>query len=388
MLGGVFVDWPEGVLALLAALDRAGHQAWAVGGCVRDLTLGRRPHDWDVCTSATPDQMKSALAKFRLIETGLRHGTLTALTPQPIEVTTYRVDGPYVGHRRPAEVRFVDRLEEDLARRDFTINAMALRPDKPLVDLFGGKADLQARLVRCVGQARLRFEEDALRMLRCLRFASQLDFSIEDQTAQALIRGWPALAFVSAERIGAEYQKLMCGPGAGRVVAQFRDQLHALTPLRQVDLAALSALPPAFPVRMGFALESADHLPRLRLDKRTNGQIRLLCRLREQPLPQTRCQMLRLLGEAGPQAAGDLLAIWAAQGQDTASAARLLQALIRQGAPCRLADLAVTGADLIPLGLTGPQVGKALNHLLDQVMAGRLPNRREELLFEARKQTP
>ena len=382
------MEWPQGVLDVLERLDRAGYGAWAVGGCVRDLLLGRVPHDWDICTSATPGQMRSALADLRLIDTGLRHGTLTVLTPRPIEVTTYRVDGPYADHRRPDQVRFVDRLEEDLARRDFTVNAMALRPDRPLVDLFGGRADLVARRIRCVGQPHLRFEEDALRMLRCLRFAAQLDFFVEEQTAQALRQGWAALNYVSAERIGAEYQKLLCGPRCGGVLAGFRPQIEAVTPLRPGDLSRIDQLPPRSGVRMGYILASAACLDRLRLDRRTRERVQWLCRMRDQPPPACRGALLALLGQAGEQALEDLLAIHAAQGEDLSQARALLNGLLAQGAPCRLADLALKGDDLTALGLKGSRVGRTLNRLLEEVMEGRLPNRREALLAAVKRFLP
>ncbi len=374
------MEWPQGVLRVLESLDRAGYSAWAVGGCVRDLLLGRVPHDWDICTSATPQQMQSALAGLRLIGTGLRHGTLTVLTPQPVEVTTYRVDGLYADHRRPDQVRFVDRLEEDLARRDFTVNAMALRPDRPLVDLFGGRADLNARLIRCVGQPRLRFAEDALRMLRCLRFAAQLDFSVEEQTAQALRQGWTALDFVSAERIGAEYQKLLLGPRSGGVLAEFLPQIQAIAPLRPLDFRQMDLLPFRSDVRMGYILLSAACLDRLRLDRRTREKVAWLCRMREQAPPDCRRALLALLGQAGGDTLEDLLAIHAAQGADVTQVRALLAELRSQGAPCRLADLNLKGDDLTALGLKGPQVGRILRWLLEQVMEERLPNRRKALL--------
>ena len=377
------VDWPQGVLTILSRLSRAGHQAWAVGGCVRDLLLGRAPHDWDVCTSATPEQMKAALKGLRLIETGLRHGTLTALTPMPVEVTTYRVDGRYADHRRPDAVRFVDRLQEDLARRDFTINAMALRPDRGLVDLFGGQEDLRGGLLRCVGDPRRRFDEDALRMLRCLRFCAQLDFAIQRDTASALRELWPALAFVSRERVGAEYLKMLLGPGAGRVLGALASQLGQLAPLRPLPLERVDLLPAKSAVRLAFVLLNGDSLGALRLDKRTCREARTLIGLRARTLPAGRGELLSLIGEYGDATVRDLLAIWAAEGRDVAQVAERMEALLRQGAPCRLRDLAVNGGDLIELGLKGPQVGAALNQLLLQVMAGDLPNTRQALLARA-----
>ena len=165
------IDWPDYVLSVLGALERAGYEAWAVGGCVRDALLGREPHDWDVCTAATPDEMRGALTGFRLLDTGEKHGTLTAMIRgEPVEITTFRADGAYTDHRRPDGVSFVKNLREDLARRDFTVNAMACHPERGVADYFGGREDLRAGLIRCVGDADERFNEDGLRILRALRF--------------------------------------------------------------------------------------------------------------------------------------------------------------------------------------------------------------------------
>ena len=168
------IDWPEYVLSVLDALERAGYEAWAVGGCVRDALLGLRPHDWDVCTAATPGEMRRALTGFRMLDTGEKHGTLTAMVHgAPIEITTFRADGAYTDHRHPDGVSFVRGLREDLARRDFTVNAIACHPERGVADYFGGQEDLRAGLIRCVGDAHERFNEDGLRILRALRFGAR-----------------------------------------------------------------------------------------------------------------------------------------------------------------------------------------------------------------------
>ena len=217
--------WDLRALAVLERLNAAGHRAVLVGGCVRDRLMGRTPHDYDAATSARPEQIREACAPMRVVETGVRHGTVTVLSGGlPVEVTTFRVEGGYSDHRRPDGVRFVADLEEDLARRDFTINAMAL-DEGGIVDPFGGRADLSAGFIRCVGEPARRFEEDALRILRALRFASCLDFSIEPATLAAARAAAPTLTRVSAERVFAELDKLLLGPGAGRVLAQCGDIL-------------------------------------------------------------------------------------------------------------------------------------------------------------------
>ena len=178
---------PPAGAALIRALERAGHEAWFVGGCVRDLLLGRIPHDWDICTDALPEQTRGVLGAYQIHDTGIRHGTLLVISGgEGYEVTTFRTEAGYSDHRHPDSVRFVRSLEEDLARRDFTVNAMSFHPERGLVDPFGGRADLERGLIRAVGEPELRFREDALRILRALRFAGRFSFALEECTARAV----------------------------------------------------------------------------------------------------------------------------------------------------------------------------------------------------------
>ena len=222
---------PDPVYRLLDHLSRAGFSAYVVGGCVRDSLLGLQPHDWDICTSATPDQMKQVFRGFHTVETGLKHGTMTVVVDhKPYEVTTFRVDGNYSDHRHPDSVRFVDNLTQDLARRDFTVNAMAFSPASGLADPFNGQQDLSAGLIRCVGIPEQRFDEDALRVLRALRFASVYDFTIEPATASALRKMSPDLKRVAGERVREELLKLLCGKAAGRILREFPEVLAVIVP--------------------------------------------------------------------------------------------------------------------------------------------------------------
>ena len=198
------------VLQVLSTLTNAGFEAFVVGGCVRDSLMGRTPHDWDVTTNASPDDMIRIFQHFSVIPTGLAHGTVTVIADGlPVEVTTYRVDGDYTDHRHPNEVHFTTSLQEDLARRDFTVNAMAYHPEHGLVDLFGGMEDINRKIIRCVGDPVERFTEDALRMLRAVRFSAQLGFTVEENTKAALARMSGNLEHVSAERIQTELVKLL-----------------------------------------------------------------------------------------------------------------------------------------------------------------------------------
>ena len=225
------MELPREVSGLIDRLEQAGYSAYAVGGCVRDTLLSLHPHDWDLCTSARPEEMQAVFRGERLAETGLKHGTLTVVIDHhPYEITTFRTDGTYTDHRHPDSVTFVEDVSGDLSRRDFTVNAMAYSPRTGLVDLFGGRRDLENRVIRCVGTPADRFREDALRILRALRFASAYDFTLEAETDKALRLLAPTLKTVAAERIQAELLKLLCGPGAGRILRAYPDVLTVIIP--------------------------------------------------------------------------------------------------------------------------------------------------------------
>ena len=222
---------PAGADFILRRLMENGFDAYVVGGCVRDSLLGLFPHDWDICTSARPEQMQAVFADCRVIETGLKHGTLTVLHDRiPYEVTTFRVDGGYTDHRHPDSVSFVSNVVDDLARRDFTVNAMAWNPQTGLVDAFHGQEDLRAGIIRAVGDPKTRFTEDALRILRALRFASVYGFRIDDATSQAAHDLRHTLTDVAAERIRVELAKLLCGQGAADILRAYPDVLFVLLP--------------------------------------------------------------------------------------------------------------------------------------------------------------
>ncbi len=225
------MELPRTVSNLISRLEEAGFAAYAVGGCVRDMLRSRQPHDWDLCTSARPEEMKEVFRGEHLVETGLKHGTLTVVVDHvPYEITTFRTDGVYTDHRHPDSVTFVRDVAGDLSRRDFTVNAMAYSARTGLVDLFGGREDLRRRVVRCVGTPKERFEEDALRILRALRFASVFDFSVDEETGKALRLLAPSLRTVAGERVREELFKLLCGPGAGRILRAYPDVLACVIP--------------------------------------------------------------------------------------------------------------------------------------------------------------
>ena len=221
---------PEAVLTILCRLNEGGFAAYAVGGCVRDDLLRRTPDDWDITTAARPEQV-AALFPGKCVPTGLQHGTVTVRQAgRSFEVTTFRADGVYSDHRHPDEVTFSTDLSEDLKRRDFTIGAMAMDADGRITDLFGGRDDLRNRLLRCVGDPDRRFDEDALRILRGLRFAAVLGFTVEENTAAAIRRKAHTLRSIAVERITVEMTKLLCGPDACRVLLEFPDVLGVFLP--------------------------------------------------------------------------------------------------------------------------------------------------------------
>lgn len=224
------IEIPAEPRLLLGKLMERGYEAFVVGGCVRDSLLGRMPHDWDICTNALPDQMKEVFADFRVLDTGLKHGTLTVvLEKSNYEITTYRKDGDYSDHRHPDQVEFVSDLKEDLSRRDFTINAMAANINGEIIDYFEGLHDLIDRAIVCVGDAQQRFEEDALRILRAMRFASRYGFEIEWMTADAMHIKKDLLKEIAAERIGSEFLQIMSGK-CDFLLAAFTDVFQVIIP--------------------------------------------------------------------------------------------------------------------------------------------------------------
>ena len=225
------IKLPKAVEIAINKLKGAGHEAYIVGGCVRDALRGEEPHDYDMTTSALPEETKAIFSEYRIIETGMKHGTVTALIDsEPLEITTFRVDGAYTDHRRPEEVTFTRSLREDVARRDFTVNAMAYSPDTGVMDFWGGREDLEKGVIRAVGEPDRRFNEDALRIMRAMRFASVLDFEIDGATSDSMIRNRGLLRNISAERINAELSKLLLGDGCERILTDYAVILTEIIP--------------------------------------------------------------------------------------------------------------------------------------------------------------
>lgn len=366
---------PSGISALLERLEQAGYEAYLVGGCVRDAYMGIAPQDYDITTSALPEQTKAVFRNERVIETGLAHGTLTVLTDcGPVEITTYRQDGDYSDHRHPDAVYFTRSLKEDLARRDFTMNAMAMDRRQNLVDLFGGRADIDAKIVRCVGEAERRFEEDALRILRALRFAARLGFSLEGQTQAAMQSKKDLLKEVAAERIFAEFCGLLKGDHADETLAAHREVVRVILPNLQ-GFDRLKKLPTDPAMRLAALLEkesaTAD-LARLKAPNKFKKTVLMLLENEEILQPESEAELHRLAIRLGAE---NLQTLYRWKGWNLAPLLDFLEK-----SPClSIYDLAVDGKDLMALGLQGSAIGQAQKYLLEQVVEG-LPNEKEKLI--------
>ena len=388
---------PAGAEFVLRRLHEAGYQAYVVGGCVRDTLLGKAPKDWDVCTNALPQEMQRVFADCHVIETGLQHGTLTVMYHhEPFEVTTFRVDGEYTDHRHPDEVIFVADVREDLSRRDFTVNAMAWSPDSGVVDAFGGQEDLKRRLIRCVGEPEKRFQEDALRIMRALRFASVYGFAIDPATDAAIHALKHTLKDVAAERIRVELQKLLCGDGAGEILRAYPDVLQVIMPpLSKVDwpstVAAVEVSPATETFRLALLLhqlEPADAkavLTSLKPDNFTRDWVLMLVTNQDYPFQPTRHSLLTALSLFGETETYELLAVREAKGAGDVEPLRdVLGDVLWDGICYSVKDMAVNGRDMLALGAKGKAVGECLNHLLALLIEEKLPNDREALLSAAR----
>ena len=435
---------PRPVEQVLLRLNRKGYEAYAVGGCVRDQLLGAIPKDWDVATSALPQETMRVFSGFRVIETGIQHGTVTVISEGiPVEITTYRVDGTYSDHRHPDHIQFTHSLREDLSRRDFTINAMAYSEQTGVIDCFGGLEDLQDGIIRCVGSPKLRFSEDALRILRALRFSSVLGFAMDSETHREILQQFPLLKKIAPERIFSELCKLICGSNAEAVLLEYRDVfaefLPELRPMFGFDqrnphhiydvwthsVKAMCAVEPTVLLRLVMLLhdigkpsvftlddQGTGHfyghgkrsvaiaetvLKRLRCDKETLQTALLLIRYHDMPLQNDKKWLKRRLNELGKENFYRLMKVKEAdaRAQSPDSLKRLefyrevessIGNIIEEGQCFSLRDLAVSGNDLIAIGVKrGPEIGRLLQRLLEAVIDGALENDRTVLLQAAQE---
>lgn len=403
----VYIELPENVRFILHMLREAGHEAYVVGGCVRDSIMGRNPHDWDICTSAKPEQVIEIFNHYKVIPTGLKHGTVTIMkNDKPYEITTYRVDGEYDDARHPKDVTFTTSLEEDLSRRDFTMNALAYNNNNDLVDLFGGVNDIKNGIVRCVGNPRERFSEDALRIMRALRFATRFGFKIEENTFAAMKEKKPLLSKISAERINSELtQIIMCeAEDVARILYKAEDILFELFPvLRENDGSYINNILHSNKIKsVRLALlfdfpeeQLKDILINLRYDNETISSVLNTRKYGQQILKYDSDKytieyfLKRIMHDIGYEDTQKALFYCIAYSRAKSNEKQELlftnmlyvAMVINDRNECyKLSQLAVNGNDIKHFGYKGQQIGTVLNYLLDMVMKGVLENNKPTLL--------
>ena len=439
------MDMPKNVDTAINLLQSAGFEAYAVGGCVRDSLLGKTPNDWDITTSAKPEDMKSVFADFHCIDTGIKHGTVTVVIDgEPLEITTFRLDGEYEDNRHPKSVTFTSDLGADLGRRDFTVNAMAYSKKTGTVDLFGGQNDLKNRIIRCVGDPDRRFNEDALRILRALRFASALDFEIEEKTAQSLLKNRALLGNISEERIAKELLKLVCGKGAKRILTDFAPVLFEILPelqpmyknshdnphhcydIYEHMLIAVESIDPEPTLRFAMLLHdcgkpavkkfdengvahfyghqrisaeiSAQILARLKVSNKFRDEILFLVSNHDRwELYENTEKMPRYLSKFGLDGVLKLLKVMRADVlaqspeyryrlDQIADAEETAKNLAAQKPCLSLRELQINGRTLMDIGIPqGRKLGAVLAQLLDEVIDGVTKNTQEALTTRARE---
>lgn len=429
---------PDYALQVISTLEEAGFEAFVVGGCVRDMLMGKSVNDIDITTSATPEEMKEVFSHLRTVDTGIKHGTVTVIINHcPVEVTTYRIDKDYSDGRRPDAVAFTRNLREDLARRDFTVNAIAYNPKTGLVDPFGGRDDIKNMILRCVGQPEKRFTEDSLRILRGLRFSSVLGFTLEAETAKAAIKCRHLLKNVSAERIYTELSKMLCGKNIKSVLLGFTEIFEEILPeikgMKGFDqknfhhiydilthtAVVVESIDPVPYLRFAallhdcgkpecFTLDSdgvghfykharkstdkaEEALTRLKSDNFTKNRVMQLVKLHDTPIEPTESVVKKKLGKYGEELFFDLIKLQRADNmglspefryrQETYTQLETLAQEILQSKQCfSLSSLALNGRDMIASGLKGKEIGNALNVLLNAVVENKAENTKDSLM--------
>lgn len=437
---------PPQVNTVIEILNSKGHSAYVVGGACRDLIMGKEADDWDVTTSALPEETAAAFSDFRVIETGIKHGTVTVIVDSmSIEITTYRIESGYSDNRHPDSVSFTDRVEDDLSRRDFTVNAIACSPLKGTVDPFGGRSDIEKKLIRCVGDPDKRFDEDALRILRALRFSSVLGFGIDGETAASIKRNYKLLSNVSAERIFVEFSKLLCGKDVKKILTEYSEVifyiLPELEPLKGCaqnherhihdvwghTVAAVDAIRPEARLRFAMLLHDSgkphvrttdekgiDHfyshsktskkiadgiLSRLKTSNKFRSTV---CNLVEYhdflPDKISRKTYKKYIAKLGAETVRDLFEVREAdiraqnpvfldEGLEANEIGlNILDEIETEGSCLKISDLDISGKDLAASGIPpSPEMGRLLESLLDEVMGDKLENEKEILLKRAKE---
>lgn len=428
---------------IINKLEANGYEAYAVGGCVRDLIMNKKADDFDITTSATTDEIKNVFSQEKIIETGIKHGTVTVLKDGiPYEVTTFRLESTYTDNRHPDKVIFTRKLSDDLSRRDFTVNSIAYNDKRGFVDPFRGKEDIKNKTIRCVGNPLERFQEDALRILRGIRFASTLGFEIEAETKKAMLDCRHLINSLSRERVFTELSKMLCGKNVRKVLTEFVPvlsevipEINAMNGFKQHNFhhiydvlnhtaVVVESTPPLLHLRLAalfhdigkplcFSLDekgvghfyshasksaeiAAERLTELRCDNKTRDAVIRLIKAHDTPIEESERIIKRRLNSMGEELFFDLIKIKRA---DTAGLApefsernahfdrleEIAREILGKEACFSLKHLAVNGRDMIELGLKGKEIGYMLDKLLEAVIDGRVENDREELTEFARR---
>ncbi|MBR4949444.1 MAG: CCA tRNA nucleotidyltransferase [Clostridia bacterium] len=373
----------------IATLEKSGFEAYAVGGCVRDFLLCREFFDIDIATSATPSEILSVFSEYKTIETGLKHGTVTVLIDShPIEITSFRIDGEYSDNRHPEKVSFTKNLLSDLERRDFTVNAIAYNEKTSFFDPFEGRKDIKKRIIRCVGDPEKRFSQDALRILRALRFSSCLSFEIEGKTAEAICEKKDLLNNIASERINKEFSLLICGENAHKVLDAFSPVFDIFA--KGINTSQkISSLPPYIIPRLCgilyfLPLENSETiLKNLKYDKKTISSVLSILSQVKTPLSTDleikKC--LAFLKEENFRTLIELKSLFGTENFNKPFVLKALDHIISQKQCLYISDLKVDGNDLISLGYPkGKIIGETLNLVLNQVLEGNIPNNRQEIM--------
>lgn len=432
------MEIPKKSVTVFQLLGKAGYECFLVGGCVRDMLMGKAPHDIDITTNATPEEIKTVFSDFHTLDIGIKHGTVTVmLEDEPIEITTYRTESSYSDGRHPDKVVFTRNIRDDLSRRDFTSNAIAFSPKVGIVDPFGGRRDIENKLLRCVGTPEERFKEDSLRILRALRFASVLGFDIDEKTEKAMYNCKELISIVSPERIYSEITKLLCGKDAGRILSHYSDILavalpeikamkgfdqhnfHHIYDVLNHTAKVVDSVYPAVHLRLAalfhdcgkpdcFSLDEKgvghfyshasisahkanEALLRLRCDNATREKVVKLVKIHDSPIEPDSKTVKKKLQKYGEGIFFDLIKLQRADNmglspnylfrQETYNRLEeIARQIIEENQCFSLKDLAVNGTDMIELGLKGKDIGNALDFLLKAVMEEKCQNDKESLI--------
>ncbi len=388
----VKIELPDYISKIMNMLQAKGYEAYIIGGCVRDFIMGREPSDFDMATNATPDEMLSVFEEFKVIKTGIKHGTLTVFYEKDsVEITTYRIDGEYFDSRHPDGVSFTRSLREDADRRDFTINAIAYNEKTGIVDYHDGLSDIKEKSIRAVGEADKRFKEDALRILRALRFSSTLGFDIEKETLKAARKNAKLLQNISAERILVEINKLFLGRNAREVVERNSDILSFVSEIlfnsAERKLNKLEGFTENLSIIYTILLndssffDAEEELTKLKFSNSDKKRILSLLRLVKKDIPENKIELKKLISEAEKDLFYDYFEYYNLIGANIEELRENFEQICKNEECCFIGELDINGTDIVNLGIKdGKKIGEILKQVLDAVICEKTANKKEELI--------